>query len=695
MAANTLQSSALPAELSRAVGERIKISVKILIKNTSCHKDLHMTLLSKYESIVKSGLIKCDQGQVQVVEKLQALCNIISQTQPAESSVRLWHRFFQKHQEQLMGMYLYGGVGSGKTMLMDLFFSHCNVPLKRRTHYNSFMLNLKSEKDPVRTVANHLAAETKLLCLDEFQVVDVADAMLWRNLLRGLMDRGMYLLLTSNRPPKELYLNGIQRAAFVPCIELLEKRLDVVNLTGQQDYRRRRKGNSLFYAPINDETSEGINELLASLLGPRTIYTHGRPIHVAACRGDVAKFTFEELCSRPMSAADYLCIADAFPVIIITDVPKLTISHRDEARRFITMIDVFYDHKIKLILQSEVPIDELFQLEKQDVSAAESMRVLADELALSNHALVWLGYCCLIFTGACPGGPSIYSITLCCETMMVLCDESMTSVNASIKDAGHGGREWCASGGEVNTPASVEFFADAHCFFYDFGEVKDQGFFAVFDGHGGKSAAAWCGEHFPELLLKNLPGGIVPEVLDQTFAEADSFLNAAHGIFSGCTAIVALYRHEQRDGQDVTVLYTGNTGDSRAVLYREGKAIRLSYDHKGSDVIEQQRVKDAGGFILNDRVNGMLAITRALGDAEMKDYIAGRPYTTETVIDRTKDSILILACDGLWDVCSDQEACDHIKDVTDTQKAAEMLVEYAIKNDSYDNLSVLVIRFRC
>jgi protein phosphatase PTC1 len=196
------------------------------------------------------------------------------------------------------------------------------------------------------------------------------------------------------------------------------------------------------------------------------------------------------------------------------------------------------------------------------------------------------------------------------------------------------------------------------------------------------------------LLLKNLPGGIVPEVLDQTFAEADSFLNSAHGIFSGCTAIVACYRHEQRDGRDITALYTGNTGDSRAVLCREGNAIRLSYDHKGSDVIEQQRVKDSGGFILNDRVNGMLAITRALGDAEMKDYIAGRPYTTETVIDRTKDSMLILACDGLWDVCSDQEACDHIRDVTDAQKAAEMLVEYAIKNDSYDNLSVLVILFR-
>lgn len=224
----------------------------------------------------------------------------------------------------------------------------------------------------------------------------------------------------------------------------------------------------------------------------------------------------------------------------------------------------------------------------------------------------------------------------------------------------------------------------------------DQGFFAIFDGHGGRSAAAWCGEHFPELLQKNLTGGMtmVTEVLDQTFTEADSYLNAAHGIFSGCTAVVALLRTEEREGEMVRVLYTANAGDSRAVLLRDGKATRLAYDHKGSDLIEQQRVKDAGGFVLNDRVNGMLAITRALGDAEMKDFIAGRPYTTETIIKRPRDELLILACDGLWDVCGDQMACDLIRDIPDPQNAADFLVDYAIKNDSYDNLSVLVVRFR-
>jgi protein phosphatase PTC1 len=185
----------------------------------------------------------------------------------------------------------------------------------------------------------------------------------------------------------------------------------------------------------------------------------------------------------------------------------------------------------------------------------------------------------------------------------------------------------------------------------------------------------------------------ISEILDQTFAEADSYLNSAHGIFAGCTVIVAFYRNELRDGVMVPALYTGNVGDARAVLFRDGRAIRLSYDHKGSDLMEQQRVKDAGGFIMNERVNGMLAVTRALGDAEMKDFIAGRPYTTETVLG-DKDSMLILACDGLWDVCGDQEACELVKDVDDPQKAAEMLVRYALDNGSYDNMSVLVVHFR-
>ncbi|CAG8647291.1 5747_t:CDS:2 [Paraglomus brasilianum] len=256
---------------------------------------------------------------------------------------------------------------------------------------------------------------------------------------------------------------------------------------------------------------------------------------------------------------------------------------------------------------------------------------------------------------------------------------------------------------------------DAHCYFYDFAGVEGQGFFAIFDGHAGKQAAEWCGNHFhetfQEVLEKNatLP---IPEVFNLTFAEADQRLNESAAKHSGCTAIAALVRTDicdegdenggtetvARNGTDSAkkaykrALYTANVGDARAVLCRDGIAKRLSYDHKGSDVQEAKRIVDAGGFVLNNRVNGVLAVTRSLGDCSMKGCVVGAPYTTETALTE-KDSFLILACDGLWDVCSDQDAVDLVKDVMDPQAASEKLLEYALQNFSMDNLSVMVVRF--
>ncbi|CAG8606070.1 3923_t:CDS:2 [Diversispora eburnea] len=140
------------------------------------------------------------------------------------------------------------------------------------------------------------------------------------------------------------------------------------------------------------------------------------------------------------------------------------------------------------------------------------------------------------------------------------------------------------------------------------------------------------------------------------------------------------------------VLYTANVGDARAVLNRNGIAVRLSYDHKGSDLQEAKRIVDAGGFVMNNRVNGVLAVTRSLGDSTMKEFVIGKPYTAETTLTE-KDSFLIIACDGLWDVCGDQEAVDLIEDITDPQVASKRLIEYALQNFSTDNLSVMVVRF--
>ncbi|KXS19598.1 PP2C-domain-containing protein [Gonapodya prolifera JEL478] len=243
---------------------------------------------------------------------------------------------------------------------------------------------------------------------------------------------------------------------------------------------------------------------------------------------------------------------------------------------------------------------------------------------------------------------------------------------------------------------------DAHSFHYNFGGVDGAGFFAIFDGHAGKAAADWCGNNLHQVLetvLAENPAMPVPEALHKTFLLTDEKLAERKGLHSGCTAVVSLLRTETRptSGDSAPapkrVLYTGNVGDARVVLCRGGKAIRLTYDHKGSDPTEQQRISDSGGFIMNNRVNGILAVTRSLGDLSMKEVIVGAPYTTEVELTE-EDEFFILACDGVWDVCSDDTAVRMLRRMASPQDAAEFLLQYALENWSTDNLSVLVVRLR-
>ncbi|KAH0547603.1 hypothetical protein FGG08_000328 [Glutinoglossum americanum] len=298
----------------------------------------------------------------------------------------------------------------------------------------------------------------------------------------------------------------------------------------------------------------------------------------------------------------------------------------------------------------------------------------------------------------------------------------------------------------------------------------DNGYFAIFDGHAGTFAADWCGKKLHLILeetIRKNPNTPIPELLDQTFTNVDQQLETLPVKNSGCTAVAAVLRWEDRipNPQSATgstaiapaaaaaakaeaanasktegsnhnseqpqtppkpantnsnngtpppanltsnppsqaklqesatrqrVLYTANVGDARIVLCRNGKALRLSYDHKGSDENEGRRIANAGGLILNNRVNGVLAVTRALGDAYMKDLVTGHPYTTETVIHPEVDEFIILACDGLWDVCSDQEAVDLVRQNHDPQAASKALVDHALARFSTDNLSCMIVRF--
>jgi len=215
----------------------------------------------------------------------------------------------------------------------------------------------------------------------------------------------------------------------------------------------------------------------------------------------------------------------------------------------------------------------------------------------------------------------------------------------------------------------------------------DQGYFAIYDGHGGRGAVDYTAKNLHLNLIEELQSHPPPEALRQAYLKTDKHMGETQIQFSGTTCISSLIR---RGPNKERWLYTANAGDARAVLCRGGKAIRLSYDHKGSDESETKRILDAGGFVVLNRVNGILAVTRSLGDHAMKDYVIGEPHLVDTLLE-SSDTHLILACDGLWDVASDQEAVDIIIAETDAQKMSDKLLLHALKNGSTDNISVMAI----
>ncbi|KAF8502302.1 protein serine/threonine phosphatase 2C [Russula emetica] len=297
---------------------------------------------------------------------------------------------------------------------------------------------------------------------------------------------------------------------------------------------------------------------------------------------------------------------------------------------------------------------------------------------------------------------------------------------------------------------------DAHSYVFDYDGVHGQGFFAVFDGHAGKEAADWCGKNFHQYMLSTLqanPEANVPEIYNQTFHKVDTSLSkisedSQGKIHSGCTAVTAFLRIEDAEGANPSsrpcptrlptptsgkdaqgaesdgsisangertsssekaastipqqppdgpplrrVLYVANAGDARGVLCRKGRALRLTYDHKGTDKQEAKRIMDSGGFVMSGRVNGVLAVTRSLGDSSMKEFVVGAPYTTETELTED-DEVLILACDGIWDVLDDQTACQLVRTIPDPQQAAKKLVHEATQRYTNDNITVMVIRLK-
>jgi cell division protein ZapE len=287
-----------------------------------------------------------------------------------------------------LGLYLYGGPGRGKSMLMDLFFENVGMRgrRKRRVHFHAFMLDIHArlhswrkankkngngEDDPLVRIATRIAKNTWLICFDEFQVTNIADAMILGRLFAALFDQGVVVVATSNRAPGDLYENGLQRERFLPFIALLQEKLDILHLSGGTDYRLTRlRDMDVYLAPLGDKAAAALDDAFCRLtedeageqvdIGPVTLTAQGREVAVPCAARGTARFTFEELCARPLGAADYLAIAREFHTIILAGIPAMTPEGRNLAARFVILIDALYEHRVKLVCSAEVPPNDLY-----------------------------------------------------------------------------------------------------------------------------------------------------------------------------------------------------------------------------------------------------------------------------------------------------------------------------------------------
>ncbi len=333
------------------------------------------SLLARYKERVDQDLIERDDAQDLVLRKLEKLRLALIDYQPPPKP-RAFSRFFggaRTPQPFLPGLYIWGAVGRGKTMLMDLFFQE--VPhRKRRSHFHAFMADVhaaiyawrQDEKqrkakgdDPIASVADTIAEQALLLCFDEFHVTDITDAMILGRLFNALFERGVVIVATSNVEPGGLYKDGLNRALFVPFIDLIKSRMEVVELTARTDFRREKlQGRKTYYAPPDEKAAAALDGAFEALTGvergtPMVLRVLGRALAVPEAHAHVGRFSFADLCEAPLGPSDYLYIARYFHTVIIDDIKVIAPARRDVVMRFITLIDTLYDEHVKLIASAE------------------------------------------------------------------------------------------------------------------------------------------------------------------------------------------------------------------------------------------------------------------------------------------------------------------------------------------------------
>jgi cell division protein ZapE len=386
------------------------------------------SISAQYAARVAAGKIERDDAQEAVVARLAQLEQRLAEHRLARKSSSLGWLFgarAKKDTDSIKGLYLFGDVGRGKTMLMDLFFEASPVLRKRRAHFHEFMADVHerifvlrqkakagegSGEDPIRLAAADIAQETWLLCFDEFHVTDIADAMILGRLFKRLFELGVVVVATSNVTPDELYKDGLNRALFLPFIALIEEHMEVVRLAARCDFRLEKlAGAPVWYVPADAAAAAALDEAWRRLTAGNDgaaleLTVKGRTVRVPRASMGVARFSFHDLCGQPLAAADYLKIAHEFHTLVLDHIPVMDFDRRNEAKRFIILIDTLYDNAVKLVASAAAEPDALYAAD-EGFEANEFKRTASRLIEMRSQAYLALphGHGHMAATGSTEG----------------------------------------------------------------------------------------------------------------------------------------------------------------------------------------------------------------------------------------------------------------------------------------------------